>query len=108
MASTEQNNDDSLDRVAGWVVAGLDHGQIVKHLRAKVDSDTTDADAARMIEEARAAIADYSAQDQDFRLGQAVQRLDQLYAQAVAQADTRTALAVQKETTRLLDLGAFR
>lgn len=100
------SNDETLDRVVGWLCAGLDDAQLARHIRSKIDEDLDDDAVATLITDARDAIADRVAVDRDYHVGRAISRLDGLYAMAVAQQDARTALAVQKELTRLLDLNA--
>lgn len=99
-------SNEQLDRVVAWLCAGLDDAQVARHVRQKLDPDATDEHVEDLIEQGRAAIADGVAVDRDYLIGRTLARLDGLYAMAVAQQDARTALAVQKELTRLLDLHA--
>jgi len=106
MDATPSNDNATLDRVVGWLCAGLDDAQVARHCRNKLDANLDDGAVAKLITDARLAIADRVAVDRDYHIGRAISRLDGLYAMAVAQQDARTALAVQKELTRLLDLHA--
>lgn len=106
MDEPTSNNDESLDKVIAWLCAGLNDDQVARHVRQKIDADATDEQIGTLITEARSAIADGVSFDRDFIIGRTLARLDTLYSMAVAQQDARTALAVQKELTRLLDLTA--
>ena len=106
MDETKSSNEEALDRVVAWVCTGLDDAQLGRHIRQKIDDTLDDGAVAELITQARAAIADRVAYDRDFHIGRAISRLDQLYSLAIAQQDVRSALAAQKELSRLLDLTA--
>jgi hypothetical protein len=99
--SNEPSTDSAVDRVIGWLCAGLSDAQVRRQIVEKLHPE---APVDELIEKARESIADRVAVDRDYQIGRAITRLDGLYAMAIAQQDVKGALSIQKELTRLLSL----
>lgn len=87
------------------VVLLLTNGMSLEAATAYCVREAGDAvSAERIVADARKRITVAADFARDERLGQAVMRLDDLYAKSIAGHDTRTALQAQRELNRLLGL----
>lgn len=95
-------NDDQIGRLVLLLVAGVAPDQAARAGREQFG--LTPAGAREAVKEARRRLQLAAEYNRDEALGTAIQRLNTLYAAAVQEKDTRSAIAAQKEINRLLDL----
>ena len=91
------------DKVILLMIAGLRHQAVVDACREKLQIPPERIEEA--IDTARRRITRAAEYDRDEVLGEAINRLDDLYQRALRVQDVKTALAAQREKDRLL-LGA--
>ncbi len=97
-------DEEKVDRVVLMLVTLRSRGEVARQCLDHPDLMLTAKEATATIDEAASRIqlaADY---DRTHELGQAITRLDELYARAVKAQDYKTALAVQRELSKLTGL----
>lgn len=93
----------TLNKVILLLVSGLAEESVIEACVEKFGMSETDARAAYRAARRRVALAAQYHPDEE--LGRAITRLNDLYARSLKIQDTKTALSVQRELDRLLDLG---
>lgn len=99
---SENPNNGIIDRAVLLLVSGLNLEAVVTTLREKLGIPPAAATAAAKKAEKKIILA--ANYDRTKELGTAIARLNDLYRRAVAIQDTKTALQIQREINRLLDL----
>lgn len=96
------NDQDLIDRAVLLIVSGMTTEAAATTLHSKLGVTVTKAAAvAKKAEKKIVLAANY---DRTRELGTAIARLNDLYRRAVAIQDTKTALQIQRELNKLLDL----
>ena len=90
--------------VYSLLLNGSDRGHIFRYASEKWD--VTERMVEHYIARATEQIKASAAVEQDYELGKALARLDDLYARAMTAGDRKAALAVQKERSETLGLKA--
>lgn len=98
----ESQDQDLIDRAVLLLVSGLTLDAVTTTLQQKLGA--TPARAAAVAKKAEKKIVLAANYDRTKELGTAIARLNDLYRRAVAIQDTKTALQIQREINKLLDL----
>ena len=98
--ATEKNQ--RIDLVVVMLLEGQTRASIHSQMRIKYGLSERNTDY--YIREARECIGDAIGEDREYRVGQAIMRLDDLYFQSYEEEDYRTCLHIQNNINRLLGL----
>mgnify|MGYP000151929405 CR=1 FL=1 len=100
--SERQPDHPALDKVLLLMVSGLSAGELASACTSKLGVQAADVDA--LIASARRKLTVAAEFNRDEKIGEAVTRLNDLYARAIRATDLKTSAMVQRELNKLLGL----